>query len=239
MTWTRLSDTFNDQPVLLAVGRSARLLHVEALVWSNRLLTDGAVPRGALPRLTDSPDVEADVGELLAAGLWEETDTGYQLPWADQEKRANVEARQKLRNERQQRYRNRKTKCDEGDHSECDSRHCKKKRKHEAGDHSDCAPKHCASVTHNATSNGQRHEGGHDDRRVTPSRPGPSRPDPKGGTGTGPGQGRATARSASATRADARPAPPGEDDEPFFEITEREDGTWLVDLGPVPEGDED
>jgi len=218
MTWTRLSDTFNDRPELLAVGRSARLLHVEALVWSNRLLTDGAVPRGALPRLTDSLELEADVAELVDAGLWEATETGYQLDWSDQETAEEVQARQEVRNERQRRYRHRKALHDQGDHSECDPRFCK-------------------AVTRYATSNGQRHEGGHDDRRVTPSRPGPSRPDPKGGTGTGPGQGRATARSARATRADARPAPPGV--EPTFNVTEREDGTWLVDIGTPPEGDDD
>ncbi|MDR7385680.1 hypothetical protein [Promicromonospora iranensis] len=185
MTWTRLDDDFNDRPALLAVGRSARLLHVEALVWCNRLLTDGAVPRGALPRLTDSPDLDADVAELVAAELWEETTDGWQLDWSDQEEAAAVRARQDVRNERQKRYRRRKSKHDSGDHSECDERYCKQ------------------AVTHN----GHRHEGGNDDRRVTPSRPGPSRPDPKGGT-----EGRdagAVAPSAGATGARLQPGEVG------------------------------
>ncbi|WP_454859077.1 hypothetical protein [Promicromonospora soli] len=183
MTWTRLDDDFNDRPELLALGRSARLLHVEALVWCNRLLTDGSVPRGALPRMTDSPDLDADVKELVGAGLWSETDTGWQIDWTGQEKAAAVRARQDVRNERQQRYRSRKSKHDSGDHSECDERFCKQ------------------AVTHN----GIRHEGRSEDRRVTPSRPGPARPDPKGGT-----EGRdagAVARSAGAPRA---PLQPGE-----------------------------
>ena len=33
MTWTKISDTFGDDPVLLGQARGVRLLHVEGTVW--------------------------------------------------------------------------------------------------------------------------------------------------------------------------------------------------------------
>jgi hypothetical protein len=79
MTWTRLPDDFGDDPAMLAVSRSARLLHVEGLAYGNRHLTDGAVPAAALRTLTDAVDPDADVAELVAAGLWTATADGWLL----------------------------------------------------------------------------------------------------------------------------------------------------------------
>ncbi len=182
MTWTRLPDDFNDWSVLLAVGRSARLLHVEALVWCNRLLTDGAVPRGALPRLSDSPDPDADVTELVAAGLWAETDTGWQLDWADQEAAANVEQRRAQYRARDER-----------------------RRKHNDGDHSLCDPKRCWVLRGDTTRETTRDSRVSDGVSHAPPVPTRSVPTPREGRGR---EGGAAARSASATRA-ARP--PGDD----------------------------
>lgn len=164
MTWTRLSDDHFDQPTQLALSRSARLLHLEALVWCNRALTDGGLPRGALSRLTDSEDVCADVAELVAAGVWIEDDSGWTIDWSSQEPAEDVRRRQAKSVEKQRRY-----------------------RRHRAGDHRDCLPKTCKDapntdettigVTGNATSNKTG--------RVTPSPPGPARPGPKE-----PGRGR-------------------------------------------------
>lgn len=159
MTWTRLPDNFTDRPDILEVSRSARLLHVEALVWCNRQLTNGRLPKGALPRITDSPDPEADVAELLAVELWElDGERGWQLDWSDQEDAESVKGRQAARAQTQKRYRERQA-------------------KHAAGDHSLCDPRFCSSaVTGNATGNATSHITGHE----TPSRPVPSRPVPKG-----------------------------------------------------------
>lgn len=46
MTWVKLSDTALDEPFLLDVPRSAVLLHLEALAYSNRYGTDGVIHRG-------------------------------------------------------------------------------------------------------------------------------------------------------------------------------------------------
>ena len=63
MTWTRLFDTFTESPRMLRVSRDARLFHIEAMVWCNRMLTDGKIPGKALRRISDT----ADINRMLAA----------------------------------------------------------------------------------------------------------------------------------------------------------------------------
>ena len=152
MTWTRLSDDFTDRPEFLKLSRSARLLHIEALVWCNRLTTDGRLPKAALRRLTDAEPLDEDVQELLAAKWWEEAEGGWQIDWTGQESSEDVNERKAYRAEVQKKYRQRRDKHNRGDHSMCDPRRCKKAQ----------------SVTGNATGNKTAHE--------TPTRPGPSRP---------------------------------------------------------------
>jgi hypothetical protein len=84
MTWTKLPDGFNDDPALLGLPRGIRLLHVEALVWSNAHGTDGALPRHVLARITDEPDPGIAAEQLVAAGLWTETDEGWAIAFGDQ-----------------------------------------------------------------------------------------------------------------------------------------------------------
>jgi hypothetical protein len=104
MTWTKVGDDWCDRPDLLAVSRSTRLLALEALVWSNRHLVDGMVPRTALRRLTDHEDPIAAAAELVAAGVWAETDGGWQIDVSDQATAADVRHQQALRRERQARW---------------------------------------------------------------------------------------------------------------------------------------
>jgi len=153
MTWTRLSDNFNTRPDLLTVSRTARLLHVEALVYCNQHLTDGAVPRAALLRITDAADPHGAVAELEGVGLWRALDDGgWQIHWEaeDQEPASKVRKRQSLANERQQRQ-----------------------RQHRSGDHSMCNPRYCRSVTRDAVRDDSRDAS----RDATPPRP--ALPNPK------------------------------------------------------------
>lgn len=159
MTWTRLGDNFNTRADFLEVPRSARLLHVEALVYCNQELRNGNLPRGALRRITDSEDPDLDAKHLVDAGVWQEVSTGWLIDWSDQEDSEVIRERKTYRAETQKRYRERKEKHGRGDHSMCDIRFCKN-----------------APVTDNATSNTNGHE--------TPSLPVPSRP-----KGRGQGQG--------------------------------------------------
>lgn len=106
MTWTRFSDNFLDRPDLDEVSNSALLLHIRATIYCNKHLTDGALSATALRRhLSDrSEDVEHDASELVEAGLWEVTETGYQVNWDDQEKADKVRERQRLTEERKARF---------------------------------------------------------------------------------------------------------------------------------------
>lgn len=190
MTWTRISDNFTDSPAMLTVSRSARFLAVEALCWANKHLTDGAIPRAALTRFSDSPDPLAEADELMAAGVWIATDTGWQIDWSDQLPADEVRARQDRIATKQRRYRERLSRHNADDHSQCDPRHCTKR-----------------GVTGNVTGNETSNVTG----LVTPSPPLPSPPDPTPREGRGAGTGRRGAKRATSAlpkgRSDSPAAP--------------------------------
>lgn len=176
MTWTRLPDDFTDRPAMLELDRSARLLHIEALVWCNRLLTDGVIHANALRRVSDSSDLDRDTQALERAGLWTPREDGsWQVEWSDQESADAVQQRREDRNARQRRYNERK-------------------RQHASGDHSKCDPRFCP---HLRNASPEPSHNGPDD--VYPARPVPSRPDP-----VGEGQGQSGSAAASATAPAAR-----------------------------------
>jgi hypothetical protein len=178
MTWTRLSDDFADRPELLEVSRSARLLHIEALIYGNRQGTDGRIPTAALPRLSDSQGIAAEVQELIEAGVWSRLHSGavQVVGWTERERQesaSDVRARQQYNADKQAAYRRRKAACAAGDHTTCDPRHCKTRRQSSA-------------VTGNETRNEASHSTGHVTGLVTDSPPSPTPPRPKeGGRGGG------------------------------------------------------
>lgn len=208
MTWTRLSDDFTDRPEMLRISRSARLLHIEAMVWCNRMGQDGRIPAAAIRRITDAEDPAADITELAKEGIWRaiegEPDL-WQLDWSDQEPAAEVQARAEHRAATQKRYRERKGKHERGDHSMCDKRFCSH------------------AVTDNATGNESDNE--------TPSRPVPSRPEDRG-----QGQG-ARARPAGAGEPGAAAEDPlwvthwpqTPDAHPFIENEDNDECAWEDD----------
>jgi hypothetical protein len=141
MTWTKLTDRFTDDPELLDLPRGARLLYVEALVWSNRAGTDGHIPRRMLLRFTDEPEPETAAGLLVAAGKWTGLEDGWEIVdfLVDQLSAAEVERQRVLNLERTRRW-----------------------RAHIAGDHISCNPDKC-----NAARNAARDAA----PSVTPARP--------------------------------------------------------------------
>lgn len=78
MTWTELDDSFADREDIATLTDAAFRVHVEGMIWCNRLLTDGRVPGNprmlarVLPGAT-----QAVVDELLAAGLCGEMPDGW------------------------------------------------------------------------------------------------------------------------------------------------------------------
>jgi hypothetical protein len=117
MTWTKLGGEFRDDPKLLTLPRGIRLLHVEALTWSNEHTTDGEIPRHALSRITDEPKPEKAAALLASAGLWQETENGWAIVdfLVDQLSAAKVRKDKQLTAARQRRFKLHGL----GDHSEC------------------------------------------------------------------------------------------------------------------------
>ena len=107
MVWLRLDDTFADDPVLDSAGPLASWLHVAALCYSNRNLTDGFIPHDRLRRLTAIDDPDEHAAQLVNLGVWQVTAGGYRIvhhldlqPTAE-----DVRRKRKLATERQARWR--------------------------------------------------------------------------------------------------------------------------------------
>ena len=95
-----------EDAAMLALPRGIRLLHVEALVWAKLRRTDGFIPRGALPRMTDEPDPLDAAERLVQAGLWESATNGWQIVgFTDMQlSRAQVERKVQLARKARDRY---------------------------------------------------------------------------------------------------------------------------------------
>lgn len=82
MTWFKVDDTFHAHPKVMAASPAALGLWVVAGSWSAQALTEGRIPRHVLPRLM--PKWDRYARELVALGLWEETEDGFVFhDWAD------------------------------------------------------------------------------------------------------------------------------------------------------------
>ncbi len=77
--WARFDDEFPDHPKVLAAGPLAGWLHVCAICYACRYLTDGFIPEGQIRRLADVDEPSLLVGRLVSAGLWEVVRGGYQI----------------------------------------------------------------------------------------------------------------------------------------------------------------
>ena len=90
MSWVRIDDGFDDHPKTLKLSPFALALHIRALCWCNRHLTDGRVPFEAIHRLGvglfdevngaehDWPERPVQIAdELVLNGQWESVDDGW------------------------------------------------------------------------------------------------------------------------------------------------------------------
>lgn len=108
MPWFKVDDGFAFHPKALAAGNAALGLWVRAGSWCGANLTGGALPRHMIGTLGAQ---KRDANRLVEAGLWCETETGYQFnSWDDyQPTKAQVEAERAAARERQRRHRSKKT----------------------------------------------------------------------------------------------------------------------------------
>lgn len=84
MSWVALDDRFPDHPKIARLGElaaSAGWLHVSALCYCNRWLTDGFIPSGKLSGLYVLKDHDPlDLAKALKrAGIWEKARGGWRI----------------------------------------------------------------------------------------------------------------------------------------------------------------
>lgn len=77
MPWVRFDDNYPDHPKVSELSDAAFRLHVSAICYSSRYLTDGFVSRGQLRRIATTDDLAGVLDELVAAGLFEPADGGF------------------------------------------------------------------------------------------------------------------------------------------------------------------
>lgn len=76
MAWVRLEPELIDHPKIIGLPDAAFALHIRAICYCNRHLTDGAIPRAALSKLGKKTAAAA----LVSAGVWHQDATGnYQI----------------------------------------------------------------------------------------------------------------------------------------------------------------
>ena len=77
MSWVRIDDGFPEHQKVLEAGGDAAWLHVCALAWCNRNLTDGFIPANIVPRLSDRRTPMKHAANLQRVGLWDATEGGW------------------------------------------------------------------------------------------------------------------------------------------------------------------
>jgi hypothetical protein len=92
MTWVKLDDQFPIHRKVGALSDAAFRLHVEALCWSARNLTDGVIETEELRTVTRIGRAERYAAELVRWGAWRETEAGWEIhDYLDyQQSRSNV-----------------------------------------------------------------------------------------------------------------------------------------------------
>ncbi len=70
MPWVRFDESFADHPKVERVGPLAAWLHVAAICYCSRHLTDGRIPKAKAVRLADIPDPADHVSALVSEGMW-------------------------------------------------------------------------------------------------------------------------------------------------------------------------
>jgi hypothetical protein len=113
VSWVRLADDFADHPKVRQLRKSAFCLHVWALCYCARHLTDGFIePSGyrGNPWVSKRSAQDAALRELESTGLWTPADGGYRIHDYLQYNpdRAQVLEKRRLAAERQARFRERR-----------------------------------------------------------------------------------------------------------------------------------
>lgn len=74
MTWARIDDHFPEHPKVVGISDRAFRVHIAALCYAARYLTDGHIPK-AVPSALGART--RDIAELVGAALWEPNGDSY------------------------------------------------------------------------------------------------------------------------------------------------------------------
>lgn len=109
MTWVKLDDTFPDHPKVIAAGPDAAWLYVCALCYASKHLTDGFIPKDAIPRLTNLRHSDRLAQRLVDVEMFEAGEKGWWIHNYEKKQRSkdDVERERALATARSQRYRSR------------------------------------------------------------------------------------------------------------------------------------
>lgn len=77
MGWFKVDDHYFTHPKVWEAGEQAALLNLQGMAYCSANQTDGRIPKGIVPRLTENPEVSELVSRLLEAGLWRENAKHY------------------------------------------------------------------------------------------------------------------------------------------------------------------
>jgi hypothetical protein len=108
MGWFKIDNTMPEHPKVLAAGPTAAWLHVCALAYCDRNLTDGHVPDAKLTRLASVRNAKAHAKRLVEVGLWSVSEGGFQIHdyLTHQRSKAETEGQRAATRERVKRHRN-------------------------------------------------------------------------------------------------------------------------------------
>jgi len=114
MPWARLDDTFHSNPKVTGISDKAFRLYVNGIAWCCQHLTDGSIPKHVLMQLCGQIRAQRchEVAtELVRAGLFVQTDSGYDIhDFTDyQFTKSQVQQRRQGGAERQRKFRERTT----------------------------------------------------------------------------------------------------------------------------------
>lgn len=78
MTWLRLDDSFPDHPKVIGLSDKAFRLHISALCYCTKHLTNGSFSKQIANKLAIQ-NAQRTIQILLNLGLWIRTETGYEI----------------------------------------------------------------------------------------------------------------------------------------------------------------
>jgi len=116
MVYVLIGDETLEQLEALGLPRNARLLNFEAMFYCSRHLTDGRITI-RMRRISDAPQLNKAVQELIDAGVWEKTEDGFLITDYLNTQRSSEEVNKNR--ERVARNQRRSRLHKQGDHSLC------------------------------------------------------------------------------------------------------------------------